>query len=92
MAKAIIDQRTAEPDFAAFADRYEDAVRDLVERKMRAKGGKISIEDEEREEVPANVVDLMAAFKKSLSASASRKPAGAARPGSRAKAARRRRA
>lgn len=66
MAVSIIEKRSADLDLSTFDDRYEDAVRDLVTRKMRAKGRKITVDDVTPEPVASNVVDLMAAFKKSL--------------------------
>lgn len=69
MATAIIQQRASDFDLSAFTDKYGDAVRDLVQRKMKAKGRKITIDKDEREQTPGNVVDLMAAFKKSLTES-----------------------
>jgi DNA end-binding protein Ku len=63
IARKIIDQKEGPFDPDEFTDRYEDALRALIEEKK--KGHKIT-----RVEEPAdttNVVDLMAALKKSLS-------------------------
>jgi DNA end-binding protein Ku len=68
LAEALIAKKTAKFDPAGFHDRYVDALKELVEHKKKAKGRKI-IEDDS-DEKPAkggsNVVDLMAALKKSM--------------------------
>jgi len=62
IAEKIIEQQEAKFDPSQFKDRYEDALRDLIERKK--KGEKIvSAEEPEEEE---KVVDLMEALRKSL--------------------------
>lgn len=67
MAEALVERKTGEFDPAAFRDHYVDALGELVQRKLNAKGRKIVAE---REAEPAaggsNVIDLMAALKKSL--------------------------
>ncbi|WP_431469059.1 Ku protein [Sphingosinithalassobacter sp. LHW66-3] len=67
LAESLIEKKTAAFDPQEFHDRYVDALKDLIERKKSSKGGRIV---EEAEEGPAsrgsNVVDLMAALKKSL--------------------------
>ena len=68
LAEALIQKKSAAFDPAEFHDRYVDALKDLVERKRKAKGRKI-IEDKEGEGTArsgSNVVDLMAALKKSM--------------------------
>jgi DNA end-binding protein Ku len=67
LAETLIDKKVAKFDPKEFHDRYVDALKDLIERKKKAKGRKI-IEDKD-EGAPSrgsNVVDLMAALKKSL--------------------------
>jgi DNA end-binding protein Ku len=67
LASTLIDQRSAPFDAARFRDRYVDALKKLIEKKQKAKGKKI-LEDVEEPE-PArggNVIDLMAALKKSV--------------------------
>lgn len=89
LAQALIDKKSApfKPD--AFKDRYIDALKDLVARKLKAKGGKVTPEEEPARPSGSNVIDLMAALKKSIEKpeaagsakkSAARKPA-AAKPG-----------
>jgi DNA end-binding protein Ku len=67
LAEALIERKTAKFDPSKFHDRYVDALRELIERKRKSKGARIEAEDED--ETPrrgSNVVDLMAALKKSI--------------------------
>jgi DNA end-binding protein Ku len=76
LAEALIEKKTApfKPD--TFHDRYVDALERLIEKKKKAKGRRI-IEDED--EAPAkrsgNVIDLMAALKKSVDTGGKSAPA-----------------
>lgn len=67
LAETLISKKAAPFKPEEFHDRYIDALHDLIERKRKAKGGKLATEEEE---APAsrgsNVVDLMAALKKSI--------------------------
>ncbi|MEN3745911.1 Ku protein [Sphingomonas sp. HF-S3] len=67
LAESLIAKKAAKFDPQEFHDRYVDALKGLIDRKRKAKGRKII---EEKEDAPAsrgsNVVDLMAALKKSL--------------------------
>ena len=72
LAEALIEKKSAPFDPTEFHDRYVDALKDLVERKRKAKGRKI-IEDDSDEPAgrsASNVVDLMAALKKSMGGAA----------------------
>jgi DNA end-binding protein Ku len=67
LATTIIEKKTAPFKPEEFHDRYVDALQRLIEKKKKAKGKRI-IEDVEE---PAsakggNVIDLMAALKKSV--------------------------
>jgi DNA end-binding protein Ku len=76
LATSLIEKKSGSFDAASFHDRYVDALRDLIERKRKSKTGKVSLDTEER--APSrgsNVIDLMAALKKSLD-----KPANDTRP------------
>ena len=66
LATTLIDKKTGKFDASDFHDRYVDALKDLIERKK--KGKTLNIDAEERSADPrgTNVVDLMAALKKSL--------------------------
>ncbi|WP_242138460.1 Ku protein [Sphingomonas sp. TREG-RG-20F-R18-01] len=90
LAEALIEKKSGAFHPQDFHDRYVDALRDLIERKRKSKGGKI-IEDKDGD-APAkssNVVDLMAALKKSMGGSAAKaedKPAAKKAPAKRAPA------
>ena len=68
LAETLIEKKTAAFDPREYHDRYVDALKELIARKRKAKGRKIiETEDEEPSGRGAsNVVDLMAALKKSL--------------------------
>jgi DNA end-binding protein Ku len=67
LAETLIDKKAAAFDPKLFHDRYVDALRDLIARKRKAKGKKIVEEaPDETGSRGSNVVDLMAALKKSL--------------------------
>jgi DNA end-binding protein Ku len=66
LAETLIDKKSAKFDPAKFHDRYVDAVKALIERKRKAKGGKVTPEKDEAPAQGSNVIDLMAALKKSL--------------------------
>jgi DNA end-binding protein Ku len=79
LAATLIDKKTAPFDPGEFHDRYVDALHKLIDKKAKAKGKRI-LEDVEEPGRPsgANVIDLMAALKSSVSgggASSSKKPA-----------------
>jgi DNA end-binding protein Ku len=94
LAKTLIDQKSGPFDAGEFHDRYVEALEKLIEKKRKAKGKKI-LEDVEEPEVAhgSNVIDLMAALKKSVGGkeekpaakkaaakkTSARKPAGKAR-------------
>ncbi|HEV2593891.1 MAG TPA: Ku protein [Sphingomicrobium sp.] len=68
MASMLIERKTGKFDPGDFHNRYVDALHRLIEEKQRAKGERI-IEDPGADAGPprgANVVDLMAALKRSL--------------------------
>lgn len=67
LATALIDKRTAPFDAGEFENRYVEALKALIAKKAKSKTGKAIIEDAgERESRGGNVVDLMAALKKSV--------------------------
>ncbi|MCU6455690.1 Ku protein [Sphingomonas sp. A2-49] len=72
LAEALIEKKSGTFDPQEFHDRYVDALKDLVERKRKAKGGKVIEEkDDGATRSGSNVVDLMAALKKSMEKSGS---------------------
>lgn len=67
LATTLIDKRTAPFDAGEFENRYVDALRALIDRKAKSKTGKAIIEETgEPAGRGSNVVDLMAALKKSV--------------------------
>ncbi|ATE66581.1 Ku protein [Rhizorhabdus dicambivorans] len=67
LAETLIEKKSGTFDAGEFHDRYVDALKSLIEKKRKAKGRKII--EEEAEEAPrakGNVIDLMAALKKSV--------------------------
>ena len=83
VATALIDRKTSPFHPDAFRDHYEQALRELIARKLKSKGRKLVTEPEKAEK-PAkgdNVIDLMAALKRSLGDDdAPKKPAAKAAP------------
>ena len=68
MASMLIERKAGEFDPKEFHNRYVDALHRLIEEKQKKKGEKI-IEDPDADAPPpkgSNVIDLMAALKKSL--------------------------
>ncbi len=68
VATALIEKKTAAFDAKAFKDHYQAALHELIQRKMKNKGRKITASDNDEPARPSggNVVDLMAALKESL--------------------------
>jgi len=69
LATTLIDQKSAPFDASEFEDRYSEALRELIETKRKSKKGEAVIEDVEEPSGGSgggNVVDLMAALKKSV--------------------------
>ena len=67
MAESLIDKKSGDFDAKEFENRYIDALRKLIAEKQKKKGKRV-IQDDEPDRVPkgSNVIDLMAALKKSL--------------------------
>jgi DNA end-binding protein Ku len=64
----LIERKAGEFDPNEFHNRYVDALHRLIEEKQKKKGEKI-IEDPDSDALPSkgsNVIDLMAALKRSL--------------------------
>ena len=61
LAAHIVEQKRAKFEAAKFEDRYEDALKDLLQKKQ--KGLKI---EQPKERPPANVVNLMDALRASV--------------------------
>ena len=94
LAEALIDKKSAAFDPQEFHDRYVDALKDLIERKRKTKGKVIEEADDDTPAKSSNVVDLMAALKKSMEksggsaakAAPAKKPAAKKAPAKRAPA------
>ena len=95
LAEALIDRKAAKFDPSKFHDRYVDALRDLIEKKRKGK----TIATDDQDDAPkrgSNVIDLMAALKKSIekpgakSAAPAKKAAAKSTPARKAAPARKR--
>ncbi|NBB15551.1 Ku protein [Caulobacter sp. SLTY] len=82
IAEKIIEQKEGPFDPSKFNDRYEDALRELIAEKKKGKGRVVTAEEPE----DTNVVDLMAALRKSLEAKGKTSPAKKAAPAKKATA------
>jgi DNA end-binding protein Ku len=78
MAKDLIDQRSAPFDAAAYKNHYAEALRQLVNSKM--KGGKVAVGEEQAEPAGGKVIDFTEALKRSLQKSGSAARARAETP------------
>jgi len=66
LASTLIEKKTGEFDASEFHNRYVDALKDLIAEKQKHKGEKIIQEPDSEPPKGSNVIDLMAALKKSL--------------------------
>lgn len=66
LATSLIDKKTHKFDASDYHDRYVDALKDLIARKRKGKTLNIEEEDAPAQSRGSNVVDLMAALKRSL--------------------------
>jgi DNA end-binding protein Ku len=68
VATTLIEKKTAKFDISRFKDNYTVAMRELIKKKTKSTTSKTvsTDEDEERPATDDNVIDLMAALKKSL--------------------------
>ncbi|HTG63316.1 MAG TPA: Ku protein [Sphingomicrobium sp.] len=71
LAETLIDKKASDFDASEFQNRYIDALKKLIAEKQRKKGKRV-IQDDEPDKQPkgSNVVDLMAALKKSIDSGA----------------------
>ena len=77
LATTLIEQKSAPFDASEFSNRYVDALKKLIDKKAKSKSGKKVIEDagEASGASGSNVIDLMAALKKSVDGDAPKKAA-----------------
>ena len=70
LATTLIEDKSAPFDASEFEDRYVDALKKLIDKKAKSKNKKTIIEDADEPESSGggNVIDLMAALKKSVGA------------------------
>ena len=81
LATTLIEKKSAPFDPSEFHDRYVDALKALVDKKAKAKGKKIIEEnDEPADSRGSNVIDLMAALKKSVGAGGASGDSAEAKP------------
>ena len=67
LAETLINKKTSTFAADTFHDHYVEALKELVARKLKAKGRKITPDEEDRpHKGGTNVIDLMAALKKSI--------------------------
>ena len=68
LATTLIEEKSAPFDASEFEDRYADALRKLIDKKAKSKSKKAIIEDVDDPDAASggNVIDLMAALKKSV--------------------------
>jgi DNA end-binding protein Ku len=62
----LIEKKAGEFDPKDFHNRYVDALHELIAKKQKSKGKKIIEQPDEAPPKGSNVIDLMAALKKSL--------------------------
>ena len=77
LANTLIEQKSAPFDAGEFEDRYAEALKKLIDKKAKSKSKKAVIEDvDDPDAAPgSNVIDLMAALKKSVDGDKAKKPA-----------------
>ena len=82
LAKTLIEQKTAPFDAGAFEYRYIEALEKLIAKKAKSKGNKKILEDVEEPtgRSGSNVIDLMAALKKSVKDKPAAKKSPAKKP------------
>ncbi len=75
LATTLIEKKSAPFEPSEFHDRYIDALKGLIDKKSKAKGKKKILEDVEEPETSrgSNVIDLMAALRKSVGSGAAKK-------------------
>ena len=77
LANTLIEQKSAPFDAGEFEDRYAEALKKLIDKKAKSKSTKAVIEDVDDLDAASgsNVIDLMAALKKSVEGDEAKKPA-----------------
>lgn len=75
LATTLIDQRTDKFDPGKFHDHYIEALHRIIEKKAKSKGKKVLEDVEEPGPSGSNVIDLMAALKRSVGGKGDAAPA-----------------
>ena len=83
LARQLIDRQTTNYDPSDLEDHYETRLRAMIEAKLKGEGIDVSEPDEPDR---SNVIDLMAALKKSLGETADEKAPAAKKPAKEPKA------
>ncbi len=89
LAETLIEKKSGKFDASDFHDRYVDALKGLIDKKRKAKGKRVIEETEEAASggKRSNVIDLMAALKKSVDSGGRTPAADADKPAARKPAA-----
>jgi len=77
LAETLIDRKAGKFDASQYHDRYIEALQELIEQKR--KGKTIHAEEEEKPAKGSNVIDLMAALKRSIDRPGGAKESGGAK-------------
>ncbi len=77
LATTLIEKKAGDFDADAYHDRYVDALKSLIDKKLKAKGKTVTPEADSEPARGGNVIDLMAALKQSVAAKGAAKPASA---------------
>lgn len=67
LAQSLIEKKAAPFDPQEYHNRYVEALHELIEKKRKSKGGKVLEDVDDEAPSGGNVIDLMAALKKSVS-------------------------
>jgi len=73
LAETLIEKKSAKFDASEFHDRYVDALKALIDKKSKSRGRKIVEEEDPAPARKGNVIDLMAALKKSVDGGGAKK-------------------
>jgi DNA end-binding protein Ku len=84
LASALIDKKASDFDASEFENRYIEALKSLIAEKQKKKGKRIIQDDSpDKPTKESNVIDLMAALKKSIEGGPGAKKAPAKKPAAR---------
>jgi DNA end-binding protein Ku len=75
VAEELIKKKASPFDAADFKNHYRQALRKLIDERLKGKAPKVETEEEEERPSGDNVIDLMGALKRSLQSSGGKPPA-----------------